>query len=172
MQIVRAIGKPPPGSPFEKEPLPNAVVFSIKGMTSLPRLVVCTLRECCPGDRPVPSKIGGGDLDGDIVSDRLFNIPSVVHSEIQYNIASLSDLPIQWTYQAAPYNDAPKKILGRKCTMDDVADFVTEYINSDVSVFCTGLYHRSTFRRFWVLSRSTGGSLQIKAPTPSSTRTA
>ncbi|KAF9650744.1 RdRP-domain-containing protein [Thelephora ganbajun] len=97
VQIVRAIGQPPPGSPFEKEPLPNAVVFSIKG------------------DRPVPSKTGGGDLDGDV-----------------YNIASLIDLPIRRMYTAAAYTEAPKKLLGRKCTMDDVADFVTDYINSDV----------------------------------------
>ena len=64
-------------------------------------------------------------------------LPPVVHSEIQYNIASLLDLPIQRTYPAAPYTDAPKKILGRKCTMDDVADFVVDYITSDVSVFFT-----------------------------------
>ena len=47
VQIVRAIGKPPPGSPFEKEPLPNAVVFSIKGITSSLLLVAGTLREHC-----------------------------------------------------------------------------------------------------------------------------
>lgn len=97
VQIVRAIGHPPPGSPFEKEPLPNAVVFSIKG------------------DRPMPSKMGGGDLDGDL-----------------YNIASLSDFPVRRTFPASPYSPAVKKLLNRKCTMDDVADFVTEYINSDV----------------------------------------
>ena len=32
VQIVRAIGRPPPGSPFEKESLPNTVVFSVKGV--------------------------------------------------------------------------------------------------------------------------------------------
>lgn len=73
VQIVKAIGKPPPGSPFEKEPLPNAVVFSIKGMALLPCLVVYILREYYPGDRPVPSKTGGGDLDGDVVSDQPFS---------------------------------------------------------------------------------------------------
>ena len=31
VQVVHAIGKPPRGSPFEKESLPNCVVFSIKG---------------------------------------------------------------------------------------------------------------------------------------------
>lgn len=83
-------------------------------------------------------------------------LPPVVHSKIQYNIASLLDLPVEKTYTAAAYTDAPKRILDRKCTMDDVADFVTDYINSDVSVFPIGMYHQSIFRRFWVLSRSTG----------------
>ena len=31
VQVVRAIGRPPPGSPFEAEPLPNTVVFNTKG---------------------------------------------------------------------------------------------------------------------------------------------
>ena len=59
----------------------------------------------------------------------------IAHSKIQYNITSLLDLPIQKTYPAAAYTDAPKKLLDRRCTMDDVADFVTDYINSDASVF-------------------------------------
>lgn len=53
--------------------------------------------------------------------------------ETQYQIASLDDFPIRHNFAAAAYDDVPKKILGRKCTMDDVADFVTEYINSDVN---------------------------------------
>jgi RNA-dependent RNA polymerase len=31
VQVVHAIGRPPPGSPFEKEPLMNTIVFSVKG---------------------------------------------------------------------------------------------------------------------------------------------
>jgi hypothetical protein len=54
-----------------------------------------------------------------------------------------NDLPIPegTAFQAAAYTDAPKKILDRKCTMDDVADFVTDYINSDVSAFIMAVYH-------------------------------
>ncbi|KAJ7169576.1 RNA-directed RNA polymerase 2 [Mycena filopes] len=48
VQLCRAIGKPPPGSCFDYEPLPNTVVFSVKGK------------------RPLPSCCGGGDLDGDV----------------------------------------------------------------------------------------------------------
>ena len=74
--------------------------------------------------------------------------PPIFHSEIQYNIASLLDLPVRRTYTAAAYTDAPKKILDRKCTMDDVADFVTDYINSDVSEFPIGVCHQPIFGRF------------------------
>ena len=86
VQAVRAIGKPPPGSPFEKEPLPNAVVFSIKGITSFLRCVACTLKEYRTGDRPIPSKAGGGDLDGDVVSDLTFNTPTYcsLKNPVQY----------------------------------------------------------------------------------------
>jgi hypothetical protein len=34
VQVVRAIGRPPLGSPFVKEPLMNTIVFSIKGSKS------------------------------------------------------------------------------------------------------------------------------------------
>lgn len=35
VQLVRAIGKPPPGCCFDREPLPNTVVFSVQGRRSL-----------------------------------------------------------------------------------------------------------------------------------------
>ena len=76
VQIVRAIGKPPAGSPFEREPLPNSVVFSIKGIAPFLCWVVCTLIEYCTGDRPIPSKTGGGDLDGDVVSGLTLDTPT------------------------------------------------------------------------------------------------
>lgn len=72
------------------------------------------------GTRPLPSMLGGGDLDGDV-----------------YNLIPLNDLPEFFpaqTYEPALYNPAPKKVLDRPSTMDDVADFVVDYINSDVSV--------------------------------------
>ena len=37
------------------------------------------------------------------------------------------------TYPPANYNPAKKKLLDRPSTMEDVADFVTEYLTSDVS---------------------------------------
>ncbi|KAI0068465.1 RdRP-domain-containing protein [Artomyces pyxidatus] len=97
VQLVQAIGRPPPGSPFAKEPLPNTVVFSVKG------------------ERPLPSYLGGGDLDGDL-----------------YNVSTFPDLLPRTTFEPAAYEPAPKKYLDRPSTMDDVADFVADYIINDL----------------------------------------
>jgi hypothetical protein len=68
------------------------------------------------GTRPLPSCLGGGDLDGDT-----------------YNVTDFQDLHPPQNYPPAAYTPAPKKLLDRPSTMDDVADFVADYINSDVS---------------------------------------
>jgi len=71
------------------------------------------------GKRPLPSCLGGGDLDGDI-----------------YNIIPLVDHP--WFEPKKPlsapaeYAPTQRKLLDRDSTMKDVADFVMEYIISDV----------------------------------------
>ncbi|KAF4623572.1 hypothetical protein D9613_001948 [Agrocybe pediades] len=100
VKIVHAIGAPPAGSCFAIEPLANTVVFSVLG------------------DRPIPSCLGGGDLDGDV-----------------YNLIPLKICPRflpEKLCKPADYDPAPKKYLNRPSTMSDVADFVMEYINSDV----------------------------------------
>ncbi|KAI0004273.1 RNA dependent RNA polymerase-domain-containing protein [Russula compacta] len=97
VQVVHAIGRPPLGSPFEKEPLMNTIVFSVNG------------------SRPLPSCLGGGDLDGDV-----------------YNVTYLKDLHPSQNITPAAYTPAPKKRLTRPSTMDDIADFVADYINSDI----------------------------------------
>ncbi|KAI0374260.1 RdRP-domain-containing protein [Pilatotrama ljubarskyi] len=96
VQVVHAIGRPPPGSPFVQESLRNTVVFSIKG------------------ERPLPSCLGGGDLDGDV-----------------YNVTTRADLLPPRTYHPASYEPAPKKLVDHESTMADVAEFVAEYIISD-----------------------------------------
>jgi len=97
VQVVRAIGRPPLGSPFVKEPLMNTIVFSVKG------------------SRPLPSCLGGGDLDGDV-----------------YNVTSFKDLHPPQNFSPAAYEPAKKKLLQEPSTMADVADFVADYINSDI----------------------------------------
>ncbi|KAG6845988.1 hypothetical protein H0H87_011036 [Tephrocybe sp. NHM501043] len=100
VQIAFAIGRPPDGSCFTREPLFNTVVFSVLG------------------SRPLPSCLGGGDLDGDV-----------------YNLIPLNERPEfnqLKTYKPAEYPQAQKKLLDHPSTMGDVAQFVVEYINSDV----------------------------------------
>ncbi|KAI0094703.1 RNA dependent RNA polymerase-domain-containing protein [Irpex rosettiformis] len=96
VQIAHGIGASPPGSPFRRESLRNTLVFSIKGA------------------RPLPTYLGGGDLDGD-----------------EYRVTMLESLLPTRTYPPANYNPAKRKVLDRRSTMEDVADFVTEYLTSD-----------------------------------------
>jgi len=73
------------------------------------------------GERPVPSCLGGGDLDGDL-----------------YNLIPLDVLPEftpEFTYPPASYEPAKKMYIDGISTMEDVANFVMEYIVSDVSNF-------------------------------------
>ncbi|KAK1223808.1 hypothetical protein PQX77_013332 [Marasmius sp. AFHP31] len=70
------------------------------------------------GERPLPSYLGGGDLDGDL-----------------YSLIPLNHLPEftpQRLSQPAVYKAAERKMLLRPSTMTDVAEFVMEFINSDV----------------------------------------
>lgn len=100
VQLAHAIGEPPRGSCFAFEALPNTVVFSVLG------------------ERPLPSCLGGGDLDGDI-----------------YNLIPLDTVPEFWpkkTHPPGEYTPAPRKLLDRPSTMADVAEFICDYINSDV----------------------------------------
>lgn len=60
--------------------------------------------------------MGGGDLDGDT-----------------YNVTTFKDLHPPQNYPPAAYDPVPKKLLNRPSTMDDVGDFVVDYISSDVS---------------------------------------
>ncbi|VDB94249.1 unnamed protein product [Peniophora sp. CBMAI 1063] len=100
VQIAHAIGAPQPHSSFYHERLPNMIVFS-----------VC-------GERPLPSCLGGGDLDGDIYDC----VP----------LQTCPDLRPRRLHEPASYTPVQKKMLNRPSTMNDVADFVVDYINSDV----------------------------------------
>ncbi|KAI1797790.1 RdRP-domain-containing protein [Ganoderma leucocontextum] len=66
------------------------------------------------GERPLASCLGGGDLDGDV-----------------YNVTTRYDMLPPRTYKPASYDPAQKKLVDHESTMEDVADFVAEYISSD-----------------------------------------
>ncbi|KAG9018986.1 hypothetical protein FRB90_007566 [Tulasnella sp. 427] len=71
------------------------------------------------GDRCIPSMLAGGDLDGD-----------------EYNVILNPDLfPKEEIHPPAEYPPASIKDLGRPCTINDLADWVAEYINTDILGF-------------------------------------
>jgi len=140
VRIVRAIGKPPPGSCFEKEPLQNTVVFATKGaffcLVSVGlfdkyfiRIKASSIYGTFTGtistkQKAHKTKLSGGDLDGD-----------------QYCLIPLNDMPEfrpKKIHKAAGYEPAKRKLLDRPATTQDIAQFVMEYINSDVriNIFC------------------------------------
>ncbi|KAG8970907.1 hypothetical protein FRC05_011675 [Tulasnella sp. 425] len=96
VQLVTAVGKPEVGSPYDIENLPNTVVFSVKGQ------------------RPLPSCLGGGDLDGDVY----------------YLIRNLDLHPTKYEIAAA-YDPSERHILKRPSTIKDVAEFVIQYMTHD-----------------------------------------
>jgi len=119
VQLAHAIGTPPMRSCFAKESLPNTIVFSVKGeLYSM--VIVAVNSSFCAGKRPLPTCLGGGDLDGD-----------------PYNIIPLKDHPYftpKHVYTPAEYLPPLKEYVDWSCTMTDVADFFMKYIVSDVSL--------------------------------------
>lgn len=69
------------------------------------------------GDRPLPNKLSGSDLDGD-----------------EYDLIPLRELHPPHTVDPGSYPPAPKKLLHRPATIHDIADFVVDFINSDMYV--------------------------------------
>ena len=63
VQQVNAIGPPPEGSLFGH--LKNVVVFPAIGKVIF-HVVDDVINNTIEGERPIPSMLGGGDLDGDI----------------------------------------------------------------------------------------------------------
>ncbi|KAG8901071.1 hypothetical protein FRC00_009255 [Tulasnella sp. 408] len=96
VQLVKAIGKPKPGSAYDIENLANTVVFSVKGK------------------RPLPSCLGGGDLDGDV-----------------YYLITNTELHPTHCEKPASYEDAERHTLDRDSTVKDIAEFVIEYMTHD-----------------------------------------
>ncbi len=89
---VRAIGKLPPGLAPRIAAQRNCVVFSVRG------------------GRPLPSMLGGGDLDGDM-----------------YQVITITSLFPKRVVPAAEYTAAKPRELGRPSTVKDVAEFLIEH---------------------------------------------
>ncbi|KAH8923346.1 RdRP-domain-containing protein, partial [Atractiella rhizophila] len=84
-----------------------------------PQCPLLTLENCvvfaCRGDRSLPSCLGGGDLDGDI-----------------YNVIVDGRLHPKSTKKPASYTPVPPLTLDRDSTIGDIAEFVVNYIASDI----------------------------------------
>jgi len=67
------------------------------------------------GDRPLPNQLSGSDLDGD-----------------EYDLILLDSLHPPIYKEPGEYPAAPKKLLENESTINDVADFVVDFINNDM----------------------------------------
>ncbi|KIJ54982.1 hypothetical protein M422DRAFT_152897 [Sphaerobolus stellatus SS14] len=67
------------------------------------------------GNRPVPNMLSGSDLDGD-----------------EYDLVPLESLHPPRLELPGEYDAAPRRELDRNSTIDDVADFVVDFINNDM----------------------------------------
>ena len=79
--------------------------------------------------------LGGGDLDGYVHLTKLAVKLNPVRSDL-YSIIKYS--PLLPTEHAEPgsYEPVGTRTLDRDATVEDICDFIVEYINSDVLV-CT-----------------------------------
>lgn len=76
--------------------------------------------------------LGGGDLDGDIYN-LILNVSTCLRSKVSMPILSLplpvqNDLFPERTSVAGSYIGLPHKITPHECTVDDIADFVIDYV--------------------------------------------
>ncbi|KAJ7171804.1 RdRP-domain-containing protein, partial [Mycena crocata] len=103
VQFVNAVRRP------QLEHLRNVVVFA------------------CQGSRSLPSKLGGGDLDGDI-----------------YNLILEEKLfpPKDFTADPGDYIALEPKTTISPCTVSDVVDFVIDFIKSDLLGYISILHLR------------------------------
>lgn len=86
------------------------------------------------GSWSLPNGLGGGDLDGyealfSITDDNVIQDVSDMYEVIQYG-----DLLVPEHHDPASYPAVQPFKLERPSTIDDVCDFIVEYINSDVVV--------------------------------------
>ncbi len=92
------------------------------------------------GSRPLPTFLGGGDLDGEcpVISERERS-SRTLQGDV-YCVTNLEQLLPPRCYEPAAYAPTERKVLNRRSTMQDVADFVTEYLSNDVRMSCTHFF--------------------------------
>jgi len=132
LQIVTAV-VPPEGSPLDKEKLSNCVVMSAKGTSRLLSPNVST--ETTVFQEHVRSHPASAAAIWSFVSIYLM-IPLLkpLQDGDLFHISEYKPFVdgLEAVHRPAEYAAGDKFKLDRDCDIKDVADFVTEYINSDV----------------------------------------
>lgn len=73
----------------------------------------------CSGDRPLPNQLSGSDLDGDM-----------------YDIVAFQNLFPRAPFPPMDYNpQSSNKELEHDCRVDDIIDFVLDFILNDTCVW-------------------------------------
>ncbi|KAG8217645.1 RNA dependent RNA polymerase-domain-containing protein [Butyriboletus roseoflavus] len=116
VQRVYAIGRPPEDLICLFGHLRNVVVFPTTGSWSL------------------PNGLGGGDLDGYEVFLSITDNSVIQDVSDMYEVIQYGDLLVPEHHDPASYPPVQPFKLERPSTIDDVCDFIVEYINSDVVV--------------------------------------
>ncbi|KAG6376279.1 RNA dependent RNA polymerase-domain-containing protein [Boletus reticuloceps] len=133
VQRVYAIGPPPEDLLCLFGQLRNVVVFPTTGKRNQLQ-PYASYKHLNKGSWSLPNGLGGGDLDGyeilfSIADNRIIPNFSDLYEVIQYG-----DLLVPEHHDPASYAPVPPFKLDRSSTIDDVCDFIVEYINSDVVV--------------------------------------
>ena len=84
------------------------MLFSFQEIRSLTYII---------GERPFPSFLAGGDLDGD-----------------PYNVTDFMPLFPQHLCPPGEYEVAGRRLLRRNSTLHDAAEFFTEFVTNNVSL--------------------------------------
>ncbi|KAK7034082.1 hypothetical protein VNI00_012513 [Paramarasmius palmivorus] len=111
---VHAIGKPPADKLCLFAHMKNVVVLPSVGQLD-PAITYSFTANNLAGDRSLASKLGGGDLDGDL-----------------YDIITYPELQPPLVTKAAKYEPGDTLTLDRNSNVEDICDFVVKYISSDV----------------------------------------
>ena len=90
-------------------------------------------KDLAKGSWSLPNGLGGGDLDGYVFPPPIDQWSNPKFSDM-YEVIQYGDLLVPEHQDPASYAPVAPFKLDRPSTIDDVCDFIVEYINSDVVV--------------------------------------
>lgn len=87
------------------------------------------------GSWSLPNGLGGGDLDGYETLLSITDNSVIQNFSDMYEVIQYGDLLVPEHHDPASYTPQATFKLERPSTIDDLCDFIVEYINSDVVVW-------------------------------------